>query len=214
MIEPWPSASELASSWPIAVDLQCCPVTQDAADAAIVVLDPTEQDRADRFRRTEDRNRFIIGRATLRTTLAEAAGCDPASLSFAAGPHGKPIETGAAPGLAFNVAHSGDYALIAVARAQAIGVDVEAVREGLDVLALSERVFTSTERSRVERAPAGERISVFFRQWVRKEAVLKGLGVGLVTDPRTVEAPPTGSDWILHDLPAPPGYAAALALLV
>ena len=196
------------------MDLQCCPVTQDAADVAIVVLDPIEQDRADRFRRAEDRNRFIVGRATLRTALAGAAGCDPASLSFAAGQHGKPIETGATTGLAFNVAHSGDYALVAVARAQAIGVDVEAVREGLDVLALSERVFTSTERSRVERAPTGERTSVFFRQWVRKEAVLKGLGVGLVTDLRMVESPPTGSDWILRDLPAPKGYAAALALLV
>ena len=214
LIDRWHCPPDLAPPWPVPVDLACCLVTPGAADAAVAGLDDAERERANTFRRVEDQHRFIVGRAALRTALARAAGCDPASLTFAAGPHGKPIETGAASGLAFNVAHSGDYALVAVTHAHAIGVDIEAIRDEVDLLALSKRVFTPVERDRIERAPPGERTAQFFRQWVRKEAVLKGLGVGLTIEPHTVETPPTGSDWIVRDLAAPPGYAAALALLV
>lgn len=212
VIESWQCAP--ASPWPVPVDLQCCSVTHDATDAALVMLDAAELTRANGFRIAKDRNRFAVTRAALRTALARAAGCTPASLTFAAGPHGKPVEIGAAADVAFNVAHSGDYALIAVARAQAIGVDIEQVRDDIDVLALSEPMFTPAERNCIERAPPPDQVQFFFRQWVRKEAVLKGLGIGLMVDARTVESPPAGSDWILRDLLVPPGYAAALALLV
>lgn len=214
LINRWPCSSTLALPWPVPVSLLCCSVTQDAAETAFFQLNRAEKVRADRFHCAEDRNRFAVARATLRTALAQVSGCDPASLNFTAGLHGKPVAIGVAANVAFNVAHSGDYALIAIARARAIGVDIEKTRDEIDALALSDLMFTMTERNGIERAPPQDRVSLFFRQWVRKEAVLKGLGVGLMIDPTTVESPPKGSEWILQDLRAPPGYSAALALLV
>jgi hypothetical protein len=53
-------------------------------------------------------------------------------LRFLYGPHGKPSlegTTAEAAAFSFNVSHSGDFALVAIAGAGSLGVDVEAHRE-------------------------------------------------------------------------------------
>jgi hypothetical protein len=47
--------------------------------------------------------------------------------------------------------------------------------------------LSSRERARHDRLPPRVRGEHLARTWVRKEAVLKALGTGLVTDPRTIE---------------------------
>ena len=68
----------------------------------------------------------------------------------------------------------------------------------------------------------------FYRLWTRKEAVVKGSGVGVATDLRRVEVRPDratalvghrgaegGPDtWAVRDLPAGPGHRAAVAVAV
>jgi phosphopantetheinyl transferase len=83
--------------------------------------------------------------------------------------------------LHFNVSHSRSAWVLAVARADPLGVDVELPREIPNAARLSERVFTAEERvalAEASAASAAQRDAVFLACWTRKEAALKALGDG------------------------------------
>src|SRR5207244_2000937 len=102
------------------------------------------------------------------------------SLRFRAGTHGKPAlefpEEGAA--LHFNLSHSGDLAILAVAAAE-IGVDVERIAPRPSLERLAERFFSKREVQAFGGVPAAFRSAAFYGAWVRKEAFLKATGLGL-----------------------------------
>ena len=117
------------------------------------------------------------------------------------GPHGKPR----APGLHFNLSHSGHLRVLAVARCE-VGVDVEIVSDRGDVNELAAIGLPAEQAAEVAAAPPRERNTVFHRVWVRHEARCKLHGVGLV-------APlPAAARDVVIDLDLGPGVAAALAV--
>jgi phosphopantetheinyl transferase len=115
----------------------------------------------------------------------------------------------------FNLAHSGELALIALCPDVPVGVDLERARTLLNPEGMARRMCSSRELDRVH---AGDDLNAaLLRLWVRKEAVAKADGGGLATalggidvlDP-VVSA--RGAQYLVHDLPAPgPGYVAAVA---
>jgi 4'-phosphopantetheinyl transferase len=139
----------------------------------------------------------------LREVLAAYLEASPEAIRIVAGEHGKPeLADG---GLRFNLSHSGDVALVAVARERDVGVDVERIDGRRDVLALAERALGADAAAAVRAAPATDRVAVFHRGWTRREAVAKCAGTGLATP-----APDTPRQVI--DLDVGEGYAAALAV--
>jgi 4'-phosphopantetheinyl transferase len=88
------------------------------------------------------------------------------------------------------------------------------------------RFFSPAESSAISAHPRESRANVFFSCWTRKEAVLKARGTGLVDldsfnvpvteEPLTELAiPPAPGDvrpWVLFDLPAGNGFAAAVVV--
>lgn len=94
------------------------------------------------------------------------------------GTHGKPHAPDA-DGIEFNLSHCGPYLLLAFAREQALGVDIERLRARASVLALARRFFDTEEAAALERLPGPVRDASFLHLWTRKEAVLKALGDGL-----------------------------------
>ena len=174
-----------------AVDVWTIPL--DAPRA--LILSPDEQARAVRFRFEDARIRWSRARSALRAILAGSMGLAPEDLRFDAGPHGKPALANDAR-LYFNVSHSGDWAMIAVTRAAAVGIDIERVREKVDIVALLRRIGESD-------LPAAR--PELFQAWARREAKSKAGGGPLL-------APPA-AEVRVTDLAAPPGYAAALALV-
>ncbi|MFM8604766.1 MAG: alpha-amylase family glycosyl hydrolase, partial [Cyanobium sp.] len=68
-------------------------------------LSPAERRRLDGLRRSDDRERFLLGRAALRRLLCTWLERAPAAVPIECGPHGKPRCPG---GPEFNVSHSGD----------------------------------------------------------------------------------------------------------
>ncbi len=192
------------------------------ADAG--VLSGEERARAGRFHRPEDRTRSLVSRTALRKLLARYVGSTPAALRFTTGPHGKPaLARGSAdPALDFNVAHSGGVILLAFAVCP-VGVDVELVRDGVEIAELARRFFAPSEIAAVHAAKAAVRVETFFRIWTRKEAFLKAHGAGLSApleafstttesgDPREeVEGSTEGAHWYLRDLAPAAGYAGAV----
>ncbi len=204
--------------WRIALDA----APGGAADEGERLLGPDERARAARFRRPEDRRRFVAAHVALREILGGCLGLAPGRVRLVAGPGGKP-RLPAGP-LRFSLAHSGALALCAVARGREVGVDVERVRGDIDVAALARRFFSPPEVAELEALPAAERTGGFYRLWTLKEAYLKARGDGLalpldtfsisLAGPRPVlldAGRPAGS-WSLATLEAGPGYAAALAV--
>lgn len=183
----------------------------------LAVLDAEERQRAAAYRSPDDRRRYVLAHGALRSLAGAALGVPPGEIRWTRGPHGKP-ETA---GLRVNLSHSGEYAMVALTAARAVGVDVQQVRPGADAVAMARRYFPAYEARYVASAPGAEaRAARFARLWSRKEALVKAHGGRLlqalripVTHPREV---PPGDAWSLAyhltDLPAPPGYRAALAL--
>ena len=190
------------------------------------LLDPAERERAARFVQPLHRDRFIAAHGLLRQVLARCLRLQPAQVQFTPGANGKPSLAGAGP-LQFNLAHSGDVTLIAVANGRAVGVDVEQARDMIDAEAIAARFFSAQEQAALAALPASEKQAGFFRLWTRKEAWIKATGAGLsfplaqltmsLAEPNddcllSVDgAPAAAAQWRVRALPAPAGYAAAVA---
>jgi 4'-phosphopantetheinyl transferase len=116
-------------------------------------------------------------RAALDRLLRDYAGTDR-TLEIARGAHGKPYAPADA-GLDFNLSHAGHHVLLAFARGQELGVDLERDERRLSLLEIARRFFAADEADALERLPADARLPCFLQLWTRKEAVLKALGQGL-----------------------------------
>ena len=177
--EPPPLTAEAVHVWRIPLE------RPGPADDAWAVLSEEEQGRARRFVQERHRRRFVAAHAALRRILAGYTSLPARQLRFSTGPHGKPALAGpvteSAPRLEFNLSHSADLALVAVARERPVGVDLERWERDMNHLELAERFFSPFERESL-RALAerhDDLVSGFFAAWSRKEAYLKALGHGV-----------------------------------
>ncbi|HET8988782.1 MAG TPA: 4'-phosphopantetheinyl transferase superfamily protein [Humibacillus sp.] len=155
-----------------------------------------------------------------RDVLGHVVGVDPSLLEFdrtcarCGAQHGAPRLVGH-PDLHLSLSRTHDLVAVAVSSDAPVGIDVERVSgtgfAGFDAVATH-----PTERS-ADLDDHGRAVS-----WVRKEAVLKALGVGFVVDPARLATPMPGRPGLL--LPGRPpvsvvdipldddGHVAALGL--
>jgi 4'-phosphopantetheinyl transferase len=120
------------------------------------------------------------GEARFAELLGGYAGPDAPAIARAE--HGKPYFPAPFDTLGFSWSHSGDVALLAVARGPAgfqVGVDVETIRPRARALELSRRFFAPGESAWLESLGESERLHGFLALWTAKEAVLKAHGGGL-----------------------------------
>ena len=147
-------------------------------------LDRDERRRAQGRRFEVDRARFVASHALLRAVLGKAIGVAPWDVSFNQNEYRKPELAAAChsgtPRVHFNLAHSGSRALVAVAYGRRVGVDIEIVARQYEELREVTQRFSERERLAIDRLPPREATEAFYRCWVRKEALLKGIGIGLL----------------------------------
>jgi 4'-phosphopantetheinyl transferase len=192
------------------------------------LLSSDEAERADRFYFQEHRWRFTVARAAMREILGKYAHVPPQDLIFSYGAKGKPDLSGLLKesGITFNLSHSKEYALLAVARGLNVGVDIEAVNHEFASEEIAERFFSASEVDRLRALCANERADGFFSCWTRKEAYIKALGEGLSVplDSFEVAFGPgvpaallhvkidsgEASRWSMYDIEVWEGYKAAL----
>ena len=175
-------------------------------------LSEDERQRADAFRVPAPRRRFILTRGALRMLLGRYLDAEPADFRFGYNEFGKPFLRTPPAGLRFNVAHSGDHALIAFADSIDVGVDIE-IHSPLDEPhGMARMVLSPTEFAHWRQLPDAARTEAFYDIWTRKEAVAKAFGQGLSMDFTALEVGfDEPRDWMLITLGAAPGYSAALA---
>lgn len=135
--------------------------------------------RADRFLLPEIRKRFVVCRGRTRTLLAQLTGQSAAEIQFEYEQWGKPrLRTGRTSPLQFNVSHSGDWALLAVA-ASPVGIDLEVQQARFRYRSIASQVISPQEQAAWNAVPARDRDAAMMRLWVCKEALLKAMGLGI-----------------------------------
>jgi 4'-phosphopantetheinyl transferase len=152
---------------------------EDSLPQRLEALSPSEQARARSFQVQDARASFVTCRWALRQLLGTALGLAPGSLRFDFGSAGKPELEDAPAKLFFNVSHSGAHGLIALSSADRVGVDIEEIRAIPEMKELSRRFFTPAESEAIHCQSRSNQTRAFFACWTRKEALLKGLGVGI-----------------------------------
>jgi 4'-phosphopantetheinyl transferase len=148
-------------------------------------------------------------------------------VEFESRPGGKPRLAGrlAGRGLTVNLSHSGDLALVAVARGDEIGVDVERHDAASAMRDVEDSILSAAEKRAVSVLPEPDRTACLRQVWTRKEAALKAVGWGLTVSPVDVHvgadpaverlvgfASPERADVVVRDLACPKGYCASVAV--
>lgn len=187
---------------------------------AEAIVDDAERERAGRFRFPRDAQRFLAGRALLRSILGFSLEREPASIAFTYGQAGKPSVPNDR-GVTFNAANSQDLVLVAVTRDVQIGVDLEHVRPVPERDLIVAQWFREDEKRVWNDLAEEQRNLAFFRWFVAKEAYLKAKGSGLggpLTDiaidfrdghPLAIRGT---KEWRIEQLDAPEGCVAAICV--
>ena len=165
----------------------------------------------------------------LRELLGAYLGVDETAIRIERDAHGKPFLGGAhTAALQFNLAHSADALIVALARVQPLGIDIESTQRTRPWLELARRFFTPGECAALTALPPERLGAAFVRLWSCKEAVLKALGRGIafglerldfaldaagnVAGLHAIAAEAgTAADWQLQQLAPAPGLCGALA---
>jgi 4'-phosphopantetheinyl transferase len=192
------------------------------------LLSQDEYQRAMKYYRPLDRDRFIVGRGILRKIISAYLALAPGQLRFTYNEYGKPAVSDDQNdrALNFNLSHSAELVLYAVTRGRDVGIDIEYVREDFATLEIAEHFFSKDEVAALKSLPAGQRTIGFFNCWSRKEAFIKakGMGVSYPLDRFTVSLAPGEppallkidcdkrevARWKAYELNPGAGYAAAL----
>jgi 4'-phosphopantetheinyl transferase len=133
---------------------------------------------ADEFRFPGARRQYLISRGRLRELLSRYLGQRARDIRLVTEGEGKPVIEGDRS-LDFNLSHSGDLVLYAVAAGIPVGVDVEKLRPMPRALELARR-FLSAEEYQELAATTPEQVSQqFFTMWVRREAYAKARGTSV-----------------------------------
>jgi 4'-phosphopantetheinyl transferase len=199
----------------------------DEAVALARTLSSEEVARAQRFGTESLRQRWIVGRATLRQLLAQALGIAPSEVALVRGRRGRPQLV--VPSLDFNVSHTCGMALVGIAATphagMRIGVDVEHAQRRINADGLSRKFLSEREQAALAPLPAEERRRGFLRLWTCKEAMSKATGDALAAPFRRLDVVQVGglaltagpppyspADWALHPVVMPDGFLATVAV--
>jgi 4'-phosphopantetheinyl transferase len=163
-----------------------------------------ERQRCARFVRAERRRQFIAGRALLRLALGRLLGTDPRAVVLRERPGDAPaLETPAPGGLGFSISHSGPWVACAASTVSRLGLDIERINAGRDLLALAEQALGPEAVSELRALEGQARVDAFYRMWCLHEAHFKlgsasardyvfaqpGLALALSANPPLAPAP-------------------------
>lgn len=159
-------------------------------------LDQNEKAAAASLKNAARRFHYVAARGYLRRLLSETVNEAPEKLRILKHEHGKPFLADY-PEIAFNLSHTDDIIIIAVARECRIGIDIEICKPRANFPALVQKCFGELEANWWQSLPELEKIREFYRFWTRKEAFAKatgrGIGIGLN---RCIINPEQPAEWL------------------
>ncbi len=144
----------------------------------LMLLNPEEQVRAQRYYFERHQRRFSVARITVRKILAKYLHVAPEEIHFETLAHGKPVVTTPSKELQFNLSHAGDRALLAIGKTHPLGVDLEFF-SSRPFEGMGKHVFSAQENDMLKTLSPRDKTLFFFKIWAQKEAYIKAIGEGL-----------------------------------
>jgi 4'-phosphopantetheinyl transferase len=111
----------------------------------------------------------------------------------------------------FNLSHSGDVLLVAVARAVEVGVDVERIRADISLEGIAARVMPVAQVAELAALAPDERLEAFYARWTCLEARLKARGMSISVATERAESDAGVGEMTCKHLRPRPGYLGAVA---
>lgn len=142
------------------------------------ILDQAEQQHASNIKNEQLHRRYVEIHARLRILLGDAVNTPPEQLRIHKAEHGKPYLVDY-PKLAFNLSHTANKMVLAIAYDCELGVDIELCKPRTNLAALVDKCFAEEEKNYWQQLPKAQQKQAFYRFWTRKEAFVKATGRGI-----------------------------------
>jgi 4'-phosphopantetheinyl transferase len=194
------------------------------------LLSPEEKNRAKRYRFEQDRVLYIARHGILRILLGNYMKYEPDQIQFTTNTYGKPYlkHMDHNKQYYFNISYSNGMGVFAFAANQEIGVDIEFVKSIPEANSIVDNYFSPEEKNEFIKSSKIQRENLFYEYWTRKEALIKGIGMGLqypidrialnlqnvqttIVDNRHLNTV-NERIWSIYKLNLPRGFKGALAL--
>jgi 4'-phosphopantetheinyl transferase len=147
---------------------------QDCFDFYRNRLPASEQIKIGKYKRREDRESALLGKALLMEGMREL-GIEADWTQLKRNAYGKPYLDLTGSNATFNISHSGHYVVTAISHEAAVGIDIEAIQP-LNTTDF-ETCFSASEWQTITESE--NMLQQFFTFWSIKEAVIKAIGKGL-----------------------------------
>ena len=144
-----------------------------------------EQEQAKKYYNKVLANRYIISHGILRSILSYYVDQSPSSLELINNTYSKPFLKNS--NIEFNMSHSRNMVCYVIAFNNKIGVDIEFYDNSIDIMEISEVVFTKKEIKLIKSLNNKEKYKIFYTFWTKKEALVKAIGKGLSYPINTIE---------------------------
>jgi 4'-phosphopantetheinyl transferase len=198
--------------------------------ALFKLLSPEEKNRAKRYRFEQDRVLYIARHGILRILLGNYIKCEPDQIQFTKNTYGKPYlkHMDHNKQFYFNISYSNGLGVFAFTANQEVGVDIEFIKNIPEVNSIVDNYLSSQEKNKFKKLSKIQRENLFYEYWTRKEALVKGIGMGLQypidridlnlhnVQTTVVDNRHTNSEskqiWSIYKLNVPSGFKGALAL--
>lgn len=189
------------------------------------LLDSTELIQARNIKNERQQHRYVQTHGLLRALLAKIIHTKPDVIKIGRGQYGKPYLPDY-PEWTFNLSHSDNYLVMAIAQDCHLGVDVEICKDRKNFVGLVDKCFAESEATYWRQLSSVHKTREFYRFWTAKEAFVKATGRGIslglkqcVLDahiPRQFTSVPLEygppETWRLYDLDLAPETSAALVI--
>lgn len=137
-----------------------------------------------RYHQKKDALAFCVGRVLIRTTLSQILGVKPKEIPLEMSEHGKPFCTlKNAP--QFSLSHCESLLGLAWSKTP-IGLDIETKNQAFNA-EWGELVISEMEERAIQSLPESEQAGERIKRFTLKEAYLKMLGTGFMTDPKKIQ---------------------------
>ena len=136
----------------------------------IIFLPESFHAKALRYRMPQDAFNFVLGKLMLKKGLEEM-GLDNDLEKIQFNENGKPF----LENVFFNISHSGKYVVCAITQDGEVGIDLEKPRD----ISLEDFEMNFTKKEWTNITTHAFPLKKFYWYWVRKESIIKALGVNL-----------------------------------
>ncbi len=154
---------------------------KDLLDRYFPMLNTEESAQQKRFHFDRHRHQYLVTRAMIRSLLARYVGVPAHELRFNKNAYGRPelaLEHSRIP-IHFNLSHTDGLIVCALVLDREVGIDVEDITRGGDLVQIADRFFSASEVQDLHMVPRERQEDRFFDYWTLKEAYIKARGMGL-----------------------------------